>query len=157
MARNTSATFQRAVFAQETDEVFIILLEISHADLAEPIRVCNNSKDIVSNGKTYTAFPFLTATASEHDDQLSTVPLMIDNVGREVVEAIRTITSAPDVTMSVVLASDPDTVEAGPWSYKLRDVRYNAQIVEGQLGHEDILNESYPEGQYDPAGYPALF
>jgi hypothetical protein len=34
------------------------LLEISHPQLAVPIRICNDTQDIVSNGNTFTAMGF---------------------------------------------------------------------------------------------------
>jgi len=50
MPRSISSTAQAAINAQETDEIFLILLTISHDDLAEPIRVVSNNENITSNG-----------------------------------------------------------------------------------------------------------
>ena len=157
MARSLSTAARRAILAQETDEVFLILLTIDHADLDEPIRVCSDSRNLISRGEEYLAFPFSVSLPGEHDDQLSRVQLTIDNVDRRIVEAVRTITSAPTVALEVVLASDPDTVEAGPFDFTLRDVAYDALTVQGELSYEDLLNEAYPEGTFSPADFPGIF
>lgn len=157
MARPLSPAAMRSIMAQYSDEVWAILLTIEHPNLAEPIRVTSNSENIVSNGETYIAFPFGAALPSERDDQMARVQLIIDNVDRRVVEAVRTITSAPTVTMSVVLASDPDTIEAGPWEMTMRDIRYDALTVQGELSFENILNAPCPEGIFSPADFPGLY
>ena len=59
MARTVSATLEAAVYEQETNEIFHILLEIAHTDMSATLRFVNNTEDVVSNGDTYTAFPFL--------------------------------------------------------------------------------------------------
>ncbi len=46
MTRGISNTARKAIYDQETSEVFLLLLEINHADLAEPIRVVNNDTNI---------------------------------------------------------------------------------------------------------------
>ena len=58
MPRTLSNTARRALYAQETGEVFLLLLVISHPSLPAPIRVVNNSEDVVSGGFTYQRFPF---------------------------------------------------------------------------------------------------
>jgi hypothetical protein len=157
MARSVSAAFKRAVFAQETDEVFVFLLTIEHAELEEPMRVCSNSVQVVSRGEAYLPLPFGAMFPGEHDDELARVRLTIDNVDRRIVEAVRTITSAPTVTLEAVLASAPDNVEAGPYDFRLRDVRYDQLVVEGELSFEDLLNEAYPEGIFAPSDFPGIF
>jgi len=157
VSRDITVTAKQAIYSQETSEVFLVLLTIDHADLAAPIRVVNNTKNIVSNGNTFIGFPFFADMPQERDDRLARVTLTIDNVDRQIVTAVRSITSPPSATMEVVLASDPDTVEAGPFSFTLRDVRYDSLVVEGELSFEDVLNEPYPGDSFTPATHPGLF
>ena len=49
MARSVSATFEAAVYAQQTAEVFHIILAVSHADMSETLRLVNNTEDVTSN------------------------------------------------------------------------------------------------------------
>ncbi len=157
MSRDITITAKQAIYSQQTSEVFLVLLTIDHADLGAPIRVVNNTVDIVSNGNTFIGFPFFIDMPQERDDQLARVTLTIDNVDRQIVTAVRSLTSAPSVVMEIVLASDPDTIEAGPFSFTMRDVRYDSLVVEGELSFEDVLNEPYPGDSFTPATHPGLF
>lgn len=157
MSRNISVVALRAMFESQTDEVFLVLLAIAHPDLASPLNVVNNTQDIESGGVTYTAFPFQIKLQGETEDQITSAQLSIDNVTREIVAAIRSITSAPTVTMRIVLASQPDTVEVGPVDFVLRDVSYDAQTVSGTLGYEDRLDAHIPKDRFTPELFPGLF
>lgn len=157
MSRNVSATLKSAAFAQRTDKVFLVLIEIDHDDLSTPIRVVNNTENITSNGNVYQAYPFEINMLSDLKDELPKVTLTIDNVDRQIVQAVRTVSSAPDVTLSVVLADAPNTIEAGPFAMSLKNASYDAFVVSGELGAEDILNEPYPEGTFNPVDFPGLF
>lgn len=146
------------MFAQETGEVFLLLLVIEHPSLPAPIRVVNNTEDIDSGGVTYQRFPFELALPPENDEAPPTVSLRIANADRQIVQAVRSLAGeAMTVALSVVMASSPDTVEAGPYRFTLRDVTYDAAIVEGTLRFEDILNEPYPADEFTPARFPGLF
>jgi hypothetical protein len=74
----------------------------------------------------------------EGEDRPPRARLTIDNVSREIVLALRQIQAAPTVTMEVVRASEPDLVEASFPFFRLLDVRYDALVVEGELGVEDL-------------------
>ena len=157
MARSVSATLEAAVYAQQTDEIFLILLAISHADMSETLRFVNNTEDVVSGGETYTAFPFAIDLPSDTEDSLPSVQLVIDNIDRSIIEELRSIDSAPTIAVSVILASDPDTIECGPLSFSLKSIDYDAKVITAQLGFEDILNEPFPAGTFTPTDFPGLF
>jgi hypothetical protein len=159
MSRSTSLTLRQAINAEETSEVFLILLDVYHADIGPPttLRFVNNYTDIVSNGNTYIAYPFQITIPSDLEDALPRVQLTIDNVDRSIMQEIRSLTSAPDISISVILASDPDTIEAGPFETKLRNVDYDASTITGDLQSDDILNEPYPGVAFTPGNFPGLF
>jgi hypothetical protein len=85
------------------------------------------------------------------------VTLSIDNVDRQIVNAVRALTGPPTVTVSVVLASSPNTIEAGPYQMTLRDASYDSLVVSGTLSVEDMMNEPYPVDLMTPANFPGLF
>jgi hypothetical protein len=157
MSRNVTSVLKGAAFAQETDQVFLILLEINHSSLAAPIRAVNNQVNIESNGDTYIGFPFDITLPQDFEDALPSVTLTICNVDRSIVYAIRTLTGPPTVTISVILASDPDTIEAGPFSMTLREASYDSMVVSGMIMAEDVLNEPYPADDFTPANFRGLF
>lgn len=150
-------SLRRALFAQETEEAFIVLLTIDHANLLTPQRFAHNTVDFISRGETYLAYPFEIDLPGQDPERPPRVTLRIDNVSREIVLTLRQIQSAPTVTMEVVMASTPDNVEAGPYEFTLRSVDGDAFLIEGELSFEDILNDAYPAGDFTPATHPGLF
>ncbi len=157
MSRSLSLAARRAVSAQETDEAFLLLLSLDHEDLAEPIRVVNNTQDVASRGDTYIAYPFEIALPDEDPDSVARVTLRIDNVDREIVKNLRAISSPLSVGLEVIMAASPDTVEAGPFNMTLVSAEYDALTVTGELAFEDVLNEPFPGHGYVPSEYPGLF
>lgn len=146
-----------SAFAADTDDVWLVLIKIDHADLAEPIRVVNNMEDITSSGDLYVGFPFDITLPDSREDAAPRARLSIDNVSREIAEAIRTITGAPDVTISVIRAADPDMVEITWPSFIMRNVKWDVDKVYGDLVLEDFTSEPYPAGVFSPASFPGLF
>ena len=156
--RSLSSTAKGAIFAANTTEVALAILEIEHSDIST-IRVVNNTEDVTSNGDVYTAFPFYIELPDDDEEQLARVTLQIDNVDRTIVTAVRSMSNSEQatVTLSIILASDPDTVEAGPFEFKLKNVNYDAFSVYGELAYEDILNERFPKDSMTPQTCTGMF
>ena len=157
MPRQLSSAALRAQHAEETGEVWVLLLEIAHPGLAEPIRVCNDAVDLVSDGHTYVAWPFEIALPEDTDERVPQVQLTIDNISREIVEAVRSLSSPPVVSLSVVLASSPDHLEYGPMRLEFMSVEYDALTVTATLGLEPVLSEPIPGDTMTPGLFPGLF
>jgi hypothetical protein len=155
--RTISSTAHAAIYAAQTGEAFLMLLTISHAELAAPIRVTSDGVVTTHGGQPYNPWPFAIALPFERDDQLATTRLVIDAIDRSIVIALRSISSAPTVELKVVLASSPDTIEAGPFTFTLKNAAYDVVTVEGDLAFEDILNEGFPGGSFVPTSHPGLF
>lgn len=156
--RSLSAPARRAIYAQQTGEAFLVLLTLTHASFAPPIRVCSDARDVSSVGQTYVAFPFEVGLPPERDEGPFTVQLRIANADRRIVQAVRTASGEPvQVELRVVLASSPDLTEAGPFAFALRDVEYDAEWVTGTLMFEDVLNEPFPAREVDPNTFPGVF
>lgn len=145
-----------SAFAQETDEVWLVLITIDHDDLSQAIRVVNNTEDVTSRGDTYTAFPFDITLPDAREDAPPRARLVIDNVSREIAEAVRSISSAASVTLEVIRAADPDVVERSWPFFKLRNVKWDVGKVSGDLTLEDFTSEPYPAGIFSPASFPGL-
>ena len=157
MSRSLSTAFKTAIYKQQTGETFLLLLEIDHDDLDTPLRFVNNTEDVTSNSDTYTAFPFELNLPSDREDQLPTVTLAIDNIDRTIIDTVRDISSPPTASVSVIMASDPDTVEAGPYDFTIKNVNYTAEVVTCELAFEDILNEAFPGDSFTPNYFTSLF
>lgn len=156
MARTLSSNALASIHAQETGEVWLVLLTIENTGLATPIRVVNNNENITSRGNVYQAFPFEIVLPGEDPDGISKAVLRFDNVDRTAIQAIRGLPSAPTVTIEVILASAPDTVEISFGGMSLRNVRYDATVVEGELHFESLYNEPITFTM-TPSRFPGLF
>ncbi len=150
-----SDTLRGEAYAPESD-LPLVLLKIDHADLSTPIRVVNNKVDVVSGGDTYSAFPFQIRLPDNSEDAPPRARLRIDNVSREIGEAIRSISTPADVTIEVVRQDAPDTIETSWPAMRLTNARYNALTVEGDLEFEDLTREPYPAHTFSPAEFPGL-
>ncbi len=157
MSRNISLNAKKALFASEMSEVFLVLLTIDHISLANPIRVCNNVKNIASRGAEFIAFPFHLNLPSEDEDRPQRAKLVIDNIDRLIVKTIRELSTPPNVLIEIIRAEDPDVVEASFPDFSFTNIRYDANIVEGDLTIESFVSEPYPFGTFNPSYFPGIF
>ncbi|MBU1567722.1 MAG: DUF1833 domain-containing protein [Proteobacteria bacterium] len=168
MSRTTSTTFREAIYKPETGEVFVLLLTITHADLADPIRLSTDNADeftidsvdlrgTESQGYQFLYLPMEIVLPDDSDETISSARISIDNVERSILSAIRALDSAPSITMQVVLASDPDTIEAQFNNFELKDVTADALVISGTLSLGNFLSEPFPGGSMLPSTFPGLF
>lgn len=158
MAREVSATALQAMLAQQTGEVFIPCLKINHPSFAAPYRIAYNTATVHRADGDYLPFAFQCNLPDQVEDSTPQVKVTIDNVDLEISDAIRTITGQPSITMDVVLASSPDTIEAGPFEYSLMDATASADAIEGTLGYEaDVFSQQVPGQSYLPTNSAGLF
>ena len=157
MPRQVSTVLKNAIYRSDAGQrVFITLIEISHADLAAPLRFTSDAQDTVSGGQTFVPFPFELALPDENDG-VPNCQLRVQNVHRDVVLAIRSVTSEPDFKIWVVLDDDTDRIEAGPWNLKLSVAEYDAFFVTADIsGQYDLTREPFPGESYNSTHYPAL-
>lgn len=166
MSRTLSSTATSAVFSQQTEEVFVTLLEISHADLSETLYVSSdpttdfggNVYGTTSNGQNYIFFPFEFRMQEQSDNLISKASLRIDNVTRDIILAIRSVQSEePQVDIKVVLASAPDDIEFEIPSLKLNNITANAFIVAGELRPVVVQNEQYPYLNFNYSDFAGIY
>lgn len=157
MSRTLSNAAINAMMDQETPETVLLLLTIEHDDLPSPLRFVNDAVDITSNGLVYIGFPFSIVLPDDDPDKVPEAKLEISNTDRRIVEAIRSLSTAPYATIQVVLASQPDIVETTIPRMRLRAVEWDVATVTGTLGYEDVLNEQFPGRAFTPDIHPGLF
>ncbi len=154
---NLSTAATQAATAQQTKEVVLSLLTIDHDDLDEPVRLVDNTVDVQSRGNTHTAGGFELKLPQETGEKLPTVTLEIDNADRALTAVLRSITTKATVTHEVVLASSPDTVERGPFTYTTDQFSFTAEKIYARLAYEDILNAPIPSEVVNPTDFPGVF
>ena len=132
-------------------------MTINNAELADPIYIAKSRTDVVSRSNTYVGVPFAVDLPQEREGEAPRVQLGVGNVSQIITSAIRTITNAADTKLEVVLASNPDVVEAGPFDFTLKDVEVDALVARGDLSYEDLLNEPSPGDLISPSTFPGTF
>ena len=150
-----SQTALQAVLAQSTERVFLECLTISHADLAETLRLANDRVDLTRTAGTFIAFPFQVTGMRQSPDQLPQMRITVDNVDQRVITALRTLAGTrKDITMTyeVVLADTPDVLEYGPIDFRVDSVNVSPDSIALDLSfHSGFLNAAFPAGQFAPS------
>lgn len=157
MPRSLSPAAARAILARETEEVFLVLLELAHPDI-ETVRIVNNTVAVERTEGTYQPYPFEAVLPDDTDQASPQVMLRIDNCDRQVIRKLRELAGIPKCTMRVVLASDPNRDEVGPFAFSILNVEYDALVISAAIGYEeDFLNQSVPAQRYVPSTSPGIF
>lgn len=156
MSRTLSTIAYQALNAADTGEVFHVLLTVANSD-GPPIRMTDNSEDVVSRSNTFISYPFGLELPSDESGTISEAKLSIDNVSRVLVDEIRSLVEPLVLTIEVVTASTPDTVEYSAIDYTLKNVTYDALTISGTLSQENYVTEIYPKDILSAANFPGLF
>jgi hypothetical protein len=152
-----SNTALGAINAQNTGEVFLTLLTLTHPSMPVDLHFVNNFTNVTSNGVVFVAWPFDLPFPETGSDSLPTLTLTIDNVDQSIATAIMGITTPITVQLACVLASNPDQIEVGPLVLRIRSTEISMQQITAVLVFEDLLNEPFPYETYVPGNAPGLF
>lgn len=154
--RTLSVAAVRELLAQESGEAFLILLTLTHPDMTT-LRVVNNTQNVTSNGDLYVAFPFQIALPADLAEELPSLQLTISNVDRRLIDELRTVVDPIGVSMQIVSATTPNTVEVGPFDFELTFARYNINSIIGTLTTDPLMHEPFPADVFNPKDFPGLF
>ena len=166
MSRSVSTAFKQAVNAQQTSEVFITLVTISHPDFTDDIRVASDPfellpdagvRGVVSRGEEYIYLPFNITLPAQDDTGVARAMISIDNVSREAIQKVRQATTSPSITIEIVMSSDVDTVEVSVNDFRLERVPYDAFVLSGEISVEYYDLEPYPTRRFTPSDFPGIF
>lgn len=156
MSRTLSSTALESAHAQQTDEIWLVLLTIDHDDLPAPLRLVNNNENVTSRGNVYQYFPFEIILPGEDPETPPRATLRVDNVAREVIAAIRSLNTTPTVVIEVILHSDPDDPEITLPAMVVEEVSYDSATIDITLGYRTIYLEPVT-AEMTPNRFPGLF
>ncbi len=141
MARDYSVNHNKKVNAT-SGEAPLILLEISHADLPQPIRVVNDNQDLIHLTNTFVAMAFNVRMPDDLEQGMPRAELSVDNIGREMTQWLDASGGGKGalVRFIQVMRDVPDTIE---WetTLELSNVGQSPLLVTGTLGYQDIFNQ----------------
>ncbi|WP_027517887.1 DUF1833 family protein [Bradyrhizobium sp. WSM1417] len=165
--RVLSLNFRQALFAQQSGEVPIFLLTITHPQLANPILLTTDPTTrittdplvygTVSRGETYLFAGVDITLPDEQDKSPPASKLSIQNVTRDLIPLARSVATPPQVLIEAVLASAPDTVETTFATFDMANLVADAAMLNFDLTIDALATEPYPSGTFSPASFPGLF
>lgn len=165
--RNLSANARRATLSQSTNKVFVVLVTINHVNFTQPIRVSSDNavllpeagqRGTISRGEEYVFVPFDITLPVQDETESARAQIVIDNVDRRMIQALRENTNQPlSITIELVVSDSPDTVEISMDDFRLERVTYDAFTITGDLSMEYFDLEPYPAGRFTPSGFPGIF
>lgn len=158
MSRTYSLNARRQLHGTVSDDPPLVLLEITHDALPQPVRVVGDSQDIISNGATFIAMGFRVRLPDDVQGQQPRAELAIDNIGRELMQWIEQSAGGRNarVRLMQVLRSAPNNIE---WemSMYLNNLRATATEVSGELGFPRLLDVPAVQIRADPQTMPGIF
>lgn len=167
MSRTLSSGFLAGLYSQESDEIVICLLTVTHDDIGEPIYLSSDptarlSEDpliygTASRSNEYLFLPFEFTLPDDRSDSPPRVQLTMDNTDRSLVALLRSISTPANIKMEIVLASDPDHVEIEMPALQLSDVTINEGSISATLVADSLINEPHPAQLFTPGSFPGLF
>lgn len=154
MTINTSSGRQNAM-ATSADEPFLILLEITHADLAVPIRVVNDSQTLVFEGNDFISCPFEIVLPDSKTDQREKASISVDNIGRELTQWLEVSQGGKGAQARIigVLRSDPSTAEFD-FTMDMTGISIDNLIVSATLDYQNTFDQAAVAIRYDPLTTP---
>lgn len=151
-----SESAKEALFAQETGEVFLEIITIT-ADGIEQIRLVNNTQDIISGGKLYTASRFRVSFPSGKLGSSTKATIELSNIDRRPVEIVRKAKKPLLLSVALIKASTPDIIEQGPYEFTLRNTRWSASTLSADLLDDVEGNIAIPKIHYNSQDFPGLY
>lgn len=112
---------------------------------------------VMSRGESFTFLPFSLSLPGEDADQAPACQITMHDVTRQILPVVRGLTSPPSVTLELVLASSPDTVEVAFPGFQMNGISYDETTITASLNVDMFALEPFPAHSFVPSSFPGLF
>ncbi|MCL2212175.1 MAG: DUF1833 domain-containing protein [Treponema sp.] len=147
-----------AVFAPETEKVFLHLITIEVSGGGAILRFVDNNQPVTSGGEEFNPAAFSIILPEQTDDAPRPCKLAIDNTDQLIFSEIKkAVGKEIYVKICVIMADTPDVYERGPLKYILRNVRASKEKIEGEVHDFYLLDRKFPKDTYSPDDFEGLF
>lgn len=136
----------------------IELLEITNPSFSEPMRICNDVQDCVSQGVSYIALPFGFTLPEDVSGQAPRMRLAMDNVGRGITDELeRLIPGSTTMAKLIIVARDTPDVHEHVFWLPLVDVTVTATSAQATASVDELMRRSACRQIADPFTLPGIF
>lgn len=156
-----------SMYAERTGNYPIGLFDFSHPDMVGITRVCTSGVTrisdspyilgLTSNGEDYIYVPMSVQLPDDVEGRASNAKIMIENVSRDMLTFVRTVTTPGLCDISIVMSDDLDTIVRAYPTLDLRSAGWNSELITFELGLDAMDTEPIPSDSFNPATFPGLF
>lgn len=137
---------------------FLELLIIEHDSWPDPVRIVNDTRNWTIGGVTFVGLTFRVKLPTAAQGEMPRAQLQIDNVGREIGDAIESLAPGSTLlgTLRQVSRATPEVVDY-QFVALLGGFTVSTESVNCTLGTDDTLRQSAVRVRFDPVNAPGLF
>lgn len=137
---------------------FLNLLTITGGGIVQPVRIVDDTRDLVSQGETFLGLPFEVIPPKDASKEVPRAQLRIDNVGRELGQELESLEPGAELTATFqsVYRAQPDVVQY-EFTAPLSGVRVNVFTASATMGPTELMRRSAVNIRFDPQTAPGLF
>lgn len=134
------------------------LLTITGGGLPAPVRLVNDTRNLVSLGQTFLALPFEVVPPKDAAKEVPRAQLRIDNIGRELLAELEKLPAGAELlaTIQLVYRPTPDYIEY-QFMAPLGSFRVDALTISASMGQSELMRLAATNIRFDPVTAPGLF
>lgn len=155
MSNELSNELKAQIFAQQSADPYLTLVTMSGPGFI--YRLVNNSKDVVSNGHTFTAFPMKVRTPVDDGESAREFQIDFDNASLQLIVALRSVTSPIDCQIDMILASMPNVIQASMTELLIKSISYSKDKISAKIILDNFLSVAMTSENYTPLNFPGMF
>jgi len=166
-----SVNLKEACYSTGTGDYIIALFRIEDSSLNDPILISTDAtqrfddlstdREIVygtmHNGEKYLYFPMEWGLPDDSENKIPTLDITVANVGGEMTKTLREMMYSPTVTLTLVLSSNPDSIEGRISNLQMASVSTNQVSITGALTLDLMLDEAFPMHTFTPSTAKGCF
>lgn len=174
MTRPQSLNARFMTDAEALDVVELLLIEITHPDLSEPIRLSSDNTERLSDdpliygtrstwrGADPLTEPFLFSVASivppsDQEDEPATAQLVIMNIDTSIAQLLQGLVGPMTANIALVFADNPNEPDEEWLDLELSTAEGDIERITLSFSREEIELEIFPAGRMTRQYFPGLF
>ena len=138
-------------------DAFLTLMTLSHPNWAEPLRLVDNSSNVISRSLVFTAFPFKITLPPDDGESSREATVIIDNTSLDIIRKLREVTDEISVKLEMIISSMPDEVQIAVEDLAIRNISYNTETITARLAMDNFLQTEMTSEKYTPARFRGIF